>query len=421
MVNERGPGVNRPSGSDPAYANRVTVSHQQTRATLPVALAFVLAAAIAAVIGAETWLPLHLFLAGGLTLIVSATTLMLTVTWSAAPAPPTRLVAAQRGAIALGAAGIAVARETDLARWVMGCFGVLFVAGLVLLVVLLVHTARRGLERRFDVAVAYYVAALTSAISAVGVGVHMAVSGATVDLRGIHVTLNLLGFVGLTLAGTLPFFAATVGRSRMARSVTPKRLAMLLGAFVLALAATATGLAIGADGLVFAGLGGYAYGIVAVYCFLPRWSRRQLDWSGPRLVALWTGGLWWIGAVAATMHGVVSRDEGVFPDRWLLVLVVGAYAQVLWGSLAYLIPMLRGGGPSKLSEGFDRTRSWVGLVTINAAALAFALDRPDAGLAALVLTVLDGIWRTLRVGLRRATRHEDAPVASGAPGAPARS
>jgi hypothetical protein len=60
-------------------------------------------------------------------------------------------------------------------------------------------------ERRFDPAVAGYLAALTAGTVGVAVGVAMAVGRATVDLRAAHVTLNLLGLVGLVVGGTLPF------------------------------------------------------------------------------------------------------------------------------------------------------------------------------------------------------------------------
>ncbi len=41
------------------------------------------------------------------------------------------------------------------------------------------------------------------------------------DLRAVHLTLNLFGLVGLVVAGTLPFFAATQVRARMSPRATP--------------------------------------------------------------------------------------------------------------------------------------------------------------------------------------------------------
>jgi hypothetical protein len=57
----------------------------------------------------------------------------------------------------------------------------------------------------------------------------------------------------------------------------------------------------------------------------------------------------------------------------VLVLVVGGFGQVVAGALAYLGPVLRGGGHERLAEGFRRTRSWPGLVAGNVAAVAAAL------------------------------------------------
>jgi hypothetical protein len=59
-------------------ADRVRVSHTQTRITLRIALGFVAAAAVAAVAGDGRWLVLHLFLAGAVALAISGVSLMLT-------------------------------------------------------------------------------------------------------------------------------------------------------------------------------------------------------------------------------------------------------------------------------------------------------------------------------------------------------
>ena len=384
------------------------LSHAATRPTVRIALIFVLAAAISAAFGATPWMVVHLFLAGGAGLAISSVTVMLTVTWAAAPAPSARLVAVQRAAVAFGAAGVVLTREVErFPDWSTGIPGAAYIAGLGLLVFLLLATVRKGQERRFDVAVAFYVTAALAALVAVGVGIYMASSGVTLELRGVHVVLNLLGFVGLTMAGSLPFFAATVGRSRMAPSATPFRLALLLGAFVASLGVTVAGLIVESKGLIFVGFGGYLYGIITVYCFVPRPTKRQLTWAGPRLVALWCGGVWWLGVLAVTAYEVIDDDQPPFLERWTHVLIVGAFAQIIWGSLAYLIPMLRGGGPKKLSEGFAQTRSWPGFAGINASAVAFALEERTVGVVVLMAVVADGVWRTLSVGLTRSARPDE--------------
>src|SRR5690606_26298456 len=149
-------------------------------------------------------------------------------------------------------------------------------------------------------------------------------------------------------------------------------------------------------GLAAAGLAGYAAGVLAVLETLPRPTRRQLQWAGPRLVALWAGGAWWALAVAASAADAAA-GRLVLTDRWLLVLVVAGYAQILWGSLSYRLPVLRGGGHVLLSEGFATTRSWLGLAATNAAGVAAAVDGPDEVVAAsAAVWVLDSAWRAAR-------------------------
>lgn len=378
--------------------DRVRIAHRQTRATLRFALGFIVAAVVAAAAGSSRWLPLHLFLAGGVVLAISGASLMLTVTWSAAPAPADRWVIAQRSCVAVGAAGIAVGREASLPDTVISIAGAIYLVGLAGLAVLLVRTVRRGVERRFDVAVGAYVGALAAGIAGVAIGVGMVAGEPSGPLRNAHVTVNLLGLVGLVIAGTMPFFAATVGRSKMSGRAVPVRIAAALGWMGAALAASIVALGADARAVAGIGLGGYALGIGAVMWLLPRPTRRQLDWAGPRLVALWAGGCWWAFAVAATAVDVGIADRVVFGGRWLSVLVIGGYAQILWGSLAYLLPVLRGGGHERLSAGFASTRSWVGLVAANAAALSAALALPGVAVAAAVAVwVLDGAWRAMRV------------------------
>jgi nitrite reductase (NO-forming) len=372
--------------------------------TVGLALAFFAAAAVAWATTDTSWLPLHLFLAGGVVLAVSGVSLMLTVTWSAAPAPPDGLVALQRLCIAAGAGGVAAARRLDLGSAVLSVAGVTYVGGLALLTVLLVTTARRGVERRFDPAVVAYVAALSAGTAGIAVGVVMVVHHPTPHLRAAHVALNLLGLVGLVVAGTLPYFAATVGRSRVAPRATARRLTIMVGLQTAALAVAVAGLAGGADPLAAAGLAAYACGIGGVLWLVPTPTGRQLRWAGPRVCALWAGAAWWAAAVVGATVDVVAGDVP-FAGRWLSVLVVTAYGQILWASLAYLLPMLRGGGHERLTEGFATTRSWLGFGAANATGIAFVATWPTLIAISVAVWVVDTAARAARVGFgRRAAR-----------------
>lgn len=381
-------------------AGRVARSHAQARTTIATSLAFVAAGVLAWAAGTASWLPLHLFLAGGVVLAISGVSLMLTVTWSAAPAPADRLVAIQRACVAGGAAGVVAGRQLELGDVVIGIAGIAYVGGLLLLAVLLIATARRGVERRFDPAVFAYLAALSAGTAGVALGVAMAVHGSLLRFRAAHLAVNLLGLVGLVITGTLPFFAATVGRTRMAPHATARRITVVVGWQVAAVTTAAIGLATGVEGLAAGGLAAYACGIAGVVWLAPRPTRRQLRWAGPRLVALWAGAAWWAAAVAASALAAAAGDP-VFPRRWLTVLVVAGYAQILWGSLAYLLPMLRGGGHERLSAGFATTRSWVGLAAVNVVGIAAVADLSPLGAVALAVWALDTAARAIAVGFGR--------------------
>lgn len=375
-------------------------------------LAFVVAAGVAAA-SSSRWSSLHLLLAGGAVLSISGVSLMLTVTWSGAPAPDDRWVRLQRWCVAGGAAGLVAGRQASLPGAAVGVAAGAYLFGLASLGILLVTTMKGGVERRFDVAVEAYLVAIASGIAAVTIGATMAVHAPTTGLRVAHVTLNLLGLVGLTIGGTMPFFAATLGRSRMAARATPRRMRVALGWQVTALTVAVIGLGSDVGVVAGAGLGAYALGIVGVLWLLPRPTSRQLRWAGPRLVALWAGGAWWAAAVGASAVDAGVHDTVVFGGRWLLVLVVAGYLQIIWGSLAYLLPMLRGGGHERLGEGFVTTRSWVGLAAANVVGASLVVSMDAVAALALALWGIDAGLRAAYVGVTRAERATESTTRDG--------
>ena len=378
-----GPAAGPPAGAE----GRVAVVRRQAGATLAVALLFALSAPVAALLPHRSgrWLPLHLFLAGGLLLAISGATQFFAVTWAAGPPPSGRLAAAQRGLAAAGALGVAVAVERGSTAGVV-VSGIAVVAALGLLAWSLTGTVRRAVQRRFDVTLAWYLTALAFGVGGVSVGVALA-SGivppsSAARAREAHVACNLFGLVGLVVAGTLPFFVATQAKMRMSPTRGRQRAALVLMGGGTAIAAAA--LAAGERRLAGVGLCLYVAGIARLAGALPRPGRSQLAWAGPRLLQLGTGLVWWAGAVlAATALALAGRP--LLPDPVLIGLVIGGYAQILAASLAYLGPVLRGGGHERLAAGFSLSGSRLGLVAGNAAAGA-AVAGP-AGLAAAALAV----------------------------------
>lgn len=387
---------------DVEAAPRVALAQAQARPTLGLAVAFAVAAAVAAAAPHDTgaWLPLHLFLVGSVLLAISAASQLLAVTWSAGRPGNELVVAVQRGLVAVGAAGIAVARERDLATGAVVVFGLCVTAGLAVLAGLLLFEVWRSRVRRFDPAVHFYLAALVAGVAGTAVGAAM-VDGHPA-LRDTHVILNLLGLVGLVIAGTLPFFSATQARMKMASHATPARLRVALGWLAGSVAVAATAAAAERPGVVGVGLLAYAAGLLHLCTALPRPREKQLAWAGPRLVQLGCGVLWWAGTVAvAALRALDGNDP--FPEPLVITLVVGGFAQIVVSSLAYFGPVLRGGGHVRLSAGFATTRSWVALVAGNVAAVACAIEQRDVAVVAVLVLALDVATRAalLVQGARR--------------------
>jgi hypothetical protein len=85
-------------------------------------------------------------------------------------------------------------------------------------------------------------------------------------------------------------------------------------------------------------------------------------------------------------------------DRAILqALVIGGFAQILVASLAYLGPVLRGGGHRRLTAGFATTRSWVSLAAGNTAALAALVGHGPTLAAALAIWLTDVAIRAGRL------------------------
>jgi hypothetical protein len=178
---------------------------------------------------------------------------------------------------------------------------------------------------------------------------------------------------------------------------------LTFGALVASVGVSATAQFFDRPTIAAGGLSAYAAGLLAVAAMLPIYARSRLRWAGPRLVQLATGVGWWV-AMTVALAVVTIRETD---DRAILrTLVVGGFAQILVASLAYLGPVLRGGGHRRLTAGFAITHSWVSLVAGNLAALAALAGRTT------VLGIALAIWLAdvaLRAGLLTLpTRTDDA-------------
>jgi nitrite reductase (NO-forming) len=207
-----------------------------------------------------------------------------------------------------------------------------------------------GLPARFRPMVRYYVAAACFLPVGAGLGVAMERAPDQAMLARLllaHMAANVLGWIGITVAGTLVTLWPTILRTQIAEGAeraAGRALPILVGSVLVIVAGSAAGL----RAIVLIGLAGYLAGwIVLAGPHARAWRRRPphgfASWSVLAAVA-------WLGIGLARAVGIVmtSADWTVIAERLDALVVpfaVGFAAQVLLGALTYLIPVVLAGGP----------------------------------------------------------------------------
>ncbi|MFJ1976152.1 multicopper oxidase domain-containing protein [Streptomyces albogriseolus] len=332
-----------------------------------------------------SWLLVHTLLLGAVTNAV--------VVWSGHfAASVLRLPEANRGTPAalrlacLNAGAVAVIGGMFLDRRPAVLVGGGLVAAAVTAhAVWLVRLLRRALPGRFSMTVRYYIAAAALLPAGAALGVLMARGDLGGDLPErlllAHEMINLLGWVGLTVAGTLITLWPTMLRTRVAdgaeragRRALPVLLAGLGAAVAAALLAppplAAPGVVVHAAGLVIAGV---------------PWVREART-KAPRSFAAWSvaaGSLWLAGSLLLLAGILLTTTSWVtVGERTAMLtapLAAGWIAQVLLGALSFLVPVVLGGGPLAVraaTAGLER--AWPARLTItNAALLLCVLPVPS--------------------------------------------
>jgi nitrite reductase (NO-forming) len=213
---------------------------------------------------------------------------------------------------------------------------------------------RAALPARFGVTLRYYVAAGLALPLGGALGVAMARGGLTDEghARALvaHTVLTMLGWVGLTVVGTLVTLWPTMLRTRMAAD-SERAARRGLRVLVAGLVTSAGGGLVGLRLLAAAGLVLYVVGMVVVARPQVEEARRRAPDGFPEASVL-AGAAWLAGSCAALAVGVATAaDWEQAAERAGLVtapLLVGFAAQVLVGSLAFLAPVVLGGGPGVL-------------------------------------------------------------------------
>lgn len=381
----------------PDRNRRVVESHTLARAAFRLAGVFGAVAAgwaIAVLVrGGSWWGPLHSFLAGSVFLAISGASQMFTITWAAAPAPPGRTTSLQRWTAAVGVAGILLGVASGI-EWLVWLAGSLVVASLGLLGWSIASAVRASLLRRFDLSSRFYLTAFATAMVGVALGMVLG-SGRAGDayptIRLVHAHLNLAGFVGLTIVGTLPTFLPTVAHHRAVsgREASVAWWASSLGVLTMAGALTGQHWLVGAGTLlVGAGASLVLGGIV-----LRLWAKGR---NRSPFLQITAGTLWLIAWAAVDGVSLLVGGAAMHFAPWTGAVVLAGIGQVLAGSLGYLLPVLAG---PPLSENSQRMthRPWLPLVCANLAGAALPTGLTEVAIVLAAIWVGDFAARIVRL------------------------
>jgi nitrite reductase (NO-forming) len=350
-------------------------------------LAAGVATVLVAISAAPVWLAVHLLLLGGATSAI--------LFWSQHFADTILRKAGRRTPLAVRFGAHTVGASTVLAGVLSGEWMLALAGGTVVASVAAWHGAalavrlRRALPSRFAPLVRYYVAASLALLVGVALGVIMARSDLpeTVHDRMFvaHVALNVLGWVGLTVVGTVVLLWPTVLHARIGdgaqRRAQVAFWALCAGLAVVG-AACLTGVRVG----ILFGLALYLGGLVVAGLDLAAQARRTppVNYGGWSMGAalLWFGG----SVVAFGVRVALANDWHAAAAAILPLLVpfgIGFVAQLVMAALSYLLPVVFGGGPTRLratSAELDRFGLFRVIVVNGALVLAIVPSVAAGGL-----------------------------------------
>ncbi|KAE8765103.1 multicopper oxidase domain-containing protein [Georgenia thermotolerans] len=396
-----------------------------------VVVAWLLAAAVAAVVHRflpeSTWLLTHLLLLGAVTSAILVWSSHFADTLLGRPAPGgQRFMVARLAGHTLGALAI-------VAGMITGRDAVLTVGAALVALVAVVHGGvilrqRRGaLMARFGALSLFYVLAVAFLATGAVLGALLARTATDAVVQAqlylAHVATMLLGFVGLTVLGTLVVLWPTMLRTKMVPSA-PLAAGRALGVLAGGVAVVESAALTGVRPLVAAGALVYLLGVALLVRPMVTIARVKRPISFATLsaaaavawFAVCVAALGVLVATAPSWPGAVDRVGGLVAP-----FAAGFAAQVLLGALSYLAPVMLGGGPAVVrAVNAEMDRAAVArVVTVNLCLALFVLPVPSLvrvttsmlGLAVMVAFLV----LLARAGLarRRAARRRDDDVVTG--------
>ena len=288
---------------------------------------------------------------------------------------------------------------------------------------------RGSLGGRFTTTVRYYVAAAAMLPLGAVLGTllaHGLASATAAQVRLAHAQLNVLGWMGLTILGTLVTLWPTLLRTRMDDATLPAA-RRALPVLVAGLLAAAGGAVAGLLWVTAAGLAAYLAGALLLLVPLARTARRR----PPHTFAagsVGAGMVWLVVLLVVLLGGTARAAAG---GGWAVAattlddvapyLAAGVAASVLLGALSHLVPVAVSRGPAAAKAAhavMDRGGAFR-LVAAHGALVVTAL--PVASLVRVLASTLYLVSMAaflplmvlaMRAARRAAAPPDDAPGAS---------
>ncbi|WP_240333947.1 multicopper oxidase domain-containing protein [Rothia sp. ZJ932] len=247
----------------------------------------------------------------------------------------------------------------------------------------LLQQVRSALPARFTSTVYFYIAASWLLPVGAVLGAFLA-KGLSSDWYErtllAHEAVNILGFVGLTVVGTLTTLWPTMLRTKMVANAVQLSLRGLYG-MCAGLAVTVAGALAGSQWLAVAGLVLYclALGVIGYLMVRTCTAKKPTEFATMSVSAgfIWLMvGVIWTAAMVATTSFEELNMRTVTP-----AFVVGFLVQVLLGAMSYLLPARMGGGPAAVrtaNEEFNRFAAGR-VVIVNLCLLVFVLPADVTG------------------------------------------
>jgi nitrite reductase (NO-forming) len=281
---------------------------------------------------------------------------------------------------------------------------------------------RRAMGVRFAVTIWYYVAA--SAMLPLGVTVGVLLARGFADpvhgqMKASHAVLNVLGWIGLTVLGTLVTLWPTMLRTKIhprASSMTRRLTWVFIGGLLLAAAGSLSGHL----WIACVGLGAYLIGLLLLGVVFAQTAAQRPPVAMCTL-SVAASYLWFVICVAYLLIGFIRG--GLSGNDWDLAhstfttiapfFAAGFVVQVLIGSLSYLIPVLVSSGPaSSRAANIEIDRGAVfRVVAANLALVVSLLPVPSVVLVLATMLYL-GATASFLILMFRAMRAAKRPASA---------